>query len=458
MGLKKHCPTFNEYSIFIILIIASIITRFYNLGTWNFWYDEIFTLNDTIKLNFTNIFNNHKPVYYALCKVSFSIFGINEWSARLFSAVSGVLAIPVFYLILKKISNVKTALLTSAFVLFSPWHLFHSQSARFYSTVFLLGGLSAFLFYYSNQTKRHGVLILSFFIALIGVLTHTTVVFIFPSMFLFLIIYYLFDSKFMAKKGIIILLFAATIAGCLLVPLAIKVAKGWFGMGLSWGYSPAHLIMAIASYIGIPIIIMACVTLVMLIYEQHMLGYFLLCYTLVPFVFIVIIGQFSNVRPDYIFFTIPGYFLLAAIGCSRVYDILRDKQSILAKGFICVLLTTNAPSFVSYYSDGNRHPVKEASEYIVNKMDSTDIVLCKSPSTIEYYFNIDAKPLTLEHLNSYRDQRRQVWILVLYNRSGMYNIEYEIKDWIYENCSMVKEFIPKRFDYIDNSVRIFKLL
>lgn len=456
--LMKKAPIFNEYSVLLILIATAIVTRFYHLGAWNFWYDEICTFYDSLNLHSINLWG--KPVYYALCKLSFKMFGANEWSARFFSAVAGILAIPLFYLILKKITNVNTALLTLAFILFSPWHLFQSQSARFYTTVFLLGGLSAFWFYFGIQAKRYGVVIMSLFTALLGVLTHTTVIFIFPGFLLFVIFYYFLnrvsDIKFVTVRNILVTLFVVIFAGCFLIPLAIRTGQQWLGLGRDWGYSFPHLIMAIVSNVSIPITIIAFTTLLVLIYEQQMIGYFLLCYISVPFVFIAIIGQFANVRQDYIFFTIPGYFLLAAIGCSRIYDILKEKQSILAKGFICILLAVNIPSIISHYSDGNRHPLRKASEYIVNKMEPSDIVLCKSAGLINHYFNIDSKPLSIENLNLYKKQRRRIWILISYNRGGMSDVDDEIKDWIYENCRMVKELIPKRIDYIDNSVRIFK--
>lgn len=77
-------------------------------------------------------FGDYKPGLYIYLSIPFILtLGLNEFSTRILSALSGVLAVLLIYLIVKK-SNPKNELLpyTTAFVLaVSPWHIHFSRGA-----------------------------------------------------------------------------------------------------------------------------------------------------------------------------------------------------------------------------------------------------------------------------------------------------------------------------------------
>lgn len=78
------------------------------------------------------------PLQTYLMIPSIAIFGLNEFAARLPSAIFGTLAIVVIYFFGKKI-NPKTGLLTAFLLVISPWHIQFSRTA-------LEVNLSSFLF------------------------------------------------------------------------------------------------------------------------------------------------------------------------------------------------------------------------------------------------------------------------------------------------------------------------
>lgn len=76
-------------------------------------------------------FNDYKPSMYVYAAIpSIAIFGLNEFSVRLPSALAGILTVVVCYFLVKKLSkDDRLALLSSLLLAISPWHLQFSRGA-----------------------------------------------------------------------------------------------------------------------------------------------------------------------------------------------------------------------------------------------------------------------------------------------------------------------------------------
>lgn len=70
------------------------------------------------------------PVYIYLSTIPIWLFGLNEFSIRFVSALSGTLAIPGIYLLVKELSSsTKFAIVSALLLTISPWHFFISRPA-----------------------------------------------------------------------------------------------------------------------------------------------------------------------------------------------------------------------------------------------------------------------------------------------------------------------------------------
>lgn len=79
---------------------------------------------------------------------SIAIFGLNEFAVRFTTALAGTLSIPIFFMLLKKLlKNIQIALIGTALLAISPWHIFYSRlaSESLMSTFFLMLGVLFFL-------------------------------------------------------------------------------------------------------------------------------------------------------------------------------------------------------------------------------------------------------------------------------------------------------------------------
>ena len=82
------------------------ILRFYKLGEWSFWYDEIFTLRDISRIFELSLTNQQVSRWLIFGVIN--TLGTSEFSARLVPALVGVLSVPVLYFPTRKMFDPPT--------------------------------------------------------------------------------------------------------------------------------------------------------------------------------------------------------------------------------------------------------------------------------------------------------------------------------------------------------------
>lgn len=128
-----------------------------------------------------------KPIlFYWLMAIAYKIFGINEFSARLPSAVAGVLLSSSIFLFLRKLIDEKTALFAGVSFTLSIYYLTYSHAAVTDMVLTLFISLSLFSFYFAfigHKKYIYGFYVfsaLSFLTkGLIGIIFPFTIAFLF---------------------------------------------------------------------------------------------------------------------------------------------------------------------------------------------------------------------------------------------------------------------------------------
>ena len=88
----------------------------------------------------------HPPLYFLLVHFWFQLVGYSEFTARLLSAIVGIIAIPAMYVLGKELYNRRVGLIAAAFTTFNFYNIFYSQEARGYIFAFLFTCIS-FIFF-----------------------------------------------------------------------------------------------------------------------------------------------------------------------------------------------------------------------------------------------------------------------------------------------------------------------
>ena len=135
----------HDNYVIILIFIAGVILRFYDLGGESVWYDEAVSIavsklgfSDIVKWVFDNPAETNPPFYYMILSFWVPVFGDSEFIARVPSAVLGSLSIFAVYALGKLLYNKKTGLIAALIVATSVFHIRYAQEARGYTLMVCL--------------------------------------------------------------------------------------------------------------------------------------------------------------------------------------------------------------------------------------------------------------------------------------------------------------------------------
>ncbi len=155
----KRVFSSKENIILLILLIITILygawVRLYALNAISFWGDDGMTYLGTeavLRYGYpllpSGYVNFHTILSFYIRALSALVFGLNEFSLRLPSALMGILAIPATFLFVKEVlKNKYIALLSAILISFSVWQIEFSREVRWYSEFQFFYLLSVYFFY-----------------------------------------------------------------------------------------------------------------------------------------------------------------------------------------------------------------------------------------------------------------------------------------------------------------------
>lgn len=181
-----------HYGVLGLIIVAGAVIRFTGLRRQSLWFDEIDVvvraqrpLQDIID-TFTATGENG-PVYNLFLWFWIRIAGISEIAVRFPSAVAGALAIPLIYLLGRRVAGKTTGLVAALLLAINPYHVWYSQEAKMYAFVVVLAILSslALVEALNRNTLRHWIIYVV--VTSIMFYTHVTTVLVFVAQVIFVL-------------------------------------------------------------------------------------------------------------------------------------------------------------------------------------------------------------------------------------------------------------------------------
>jgi uncharacterized membrane protein len=137
-----------HYLALSAIVLVGAYLRLTALRRQSLWFDEIDVVVraqrplDQVLRTFVAAGENG-PLYNILLALWVRVAGISEIAVRLPSAVAGVLAIPLIYLLGRRLAGANVGLLAAGLLSISPYHIWYSQEAKMYTMVVLLGLVSS---------------------------------------------------------------------------------------------------------------------------------------------------------------------------------------------------------------------------------------------------------------------------------------------------------------------------
>jgi len=151
------------------LTLLAFVLRFYRIGAWGLDSAEVFMQRDSINLRFTN----PRPLMYALNHYLVQpLMPLDEFGIRLLPGIAGVLAVPLFYAVVRRLVGSRAALFGALLVATNSLMVYYSQFGRYWSLVFLLASIYPFALYLGLRDRDRRMLSLGMVSAVLSVLAH----------------------------------------------------------------------------------------------------------------------------------------------------------------------------------------------------------------------------------------------------------------------------------------------
>ena len=228
-------PVLNRNFLLVALlgiIAVAAFLRFFELGTESYWIDEIIMVEVTrqdLGAVWENILSTGRPpVYVLLSHFWGQVFGNSEIATRSLSAVAGVLAVPVMFLVGRRLFNPTVGLLGALLLGISTFHLYYSQDHRYYSLLILFALLTVLFYARALATRRWADFGLYILFGVLTFYTHSFAMFFLFSIGLHFVLQFWRHKAVLGRFFVSELILLAAMA-----PGLWGILRGFLGIGAS---------------------------------------------------------------------------------------------------------------------------------------------------------------------------------------------------------------------------------
>jgi 4-amino-4-deoxy-L-arabinose transferase-like glycosyltransferase len=222
--LRAYAPLAHYAALSAVILIGAYL-RLTALSRQSLWFDEIDVVVRAQR-PFGQVLHTfvqqgeNGPLYNLMLALWIRLAGISEIAVRFPSAVAGTLAIPLIYLLGRRVAGSTVGLLAAALLAISPYHVWYSQEAKMYSIVVLLALASTYAFVAALETNERLWWVAYVVVTSLMFYTHVVTVLVFVAQSLYAVLSY--RSWPGREKSWLISAAALTLP---YVPIAIWAAK-----------------------------------------------------------------------------------------------------------------------------------------------------------------------------------------------------------------------------------------
>jgi uncharacterized membrane protein len=457
-----------QYVWLAVITLFAAALRFYRLGEWSFWIDEIFTINhamshfsstDVILMNIPPA-RNWMPISVMLNAQVLKLGGINEWSARLTPAIIGILTIPILYFPTRKTFGPRIALISILLLAVSPWHLFWSQNARFYTSLMLFYTLALFAFHFGMEEDKPGFLFVFFVFVYLAASERLSALFIFPVVVVYLAAVWLLKfekPKGMNFRNLLIITLPLFMGGAVEFYSRIVNHESRFFADFTWFFQyqiddPFRLLVFVSNNFGIPLMVLALFSGFFLLHVSSRPGLLMFISATVPLLLLLLANLFIFTKDRYVFITLFGWIILSVVGINEIAAWLQGRSKWLAIAVFFMLFGHALNDVLLYYqaNHGDRLPWKSAFSTVKDHAREQDVIVAFWPEFHPYY--------ALEPISAYEDvdlktilaSDKRYWFVL---DSETIWTNGDLKTWIESNAELIDVWYLRRPE--NNFLRLY---
>jgi mannosyltransferase len=402
------------WSVAVVIVLLAAVLRFWHLGVWSMWVDEGMTylragsgnLSDQGPLYAT------APLNFLATRWFITAYGSTLFWLRFFPAVCGVLGVVALMWAGQRLGGRTMSLVAGLLLALSPWHIDWSQNARHFSAVFLFAVICVTAFYLFWESGRLGWLVTAALAAGLGLLTHSSMLFVVGALGLYAATLVLVPSLRAAvvtrRKVVAAGVFFVVIAGGY-APVALAVSR-YLGQHKAAWNPPSNVAASILFYAG-PLEITVALAAGLALLRRRRNALLLTHWMVWPMVCVVLAASRTISSGAYALPALAAIYLLLAL---FVADLFGRGEIGVAGTVLAGLVAQLALRTGLYYTaeQGNRPPWREASEWVQRVASPGDQVFSTEGVVMGYYLHDAARATWTDGWTAPAPGRTQ-WLLVL---------------------------------------------
>ncbi|MDD4483202.1 MAG: glycosyltransferase family 39 protein [Methanoregula sp.] len=372
----------------IVLTIAGLFLRFYNLGYNSLWLDEAATYNFSVN-SFADIWGitaggEFNPPLFHWAEHIMLMFGNNEVILRFVPALLGVLSIPVFYLVGKEFLDRNTGILAAAACAVSPFLIYYSQEARAYSMMLFFVALATFFFLKAMKSGNRIQWIWFGVFSALAFWTHFYAFVMIAALVLYALIVWApkirkeFNNLKLLVLGVIVFVILCLPLILVTIGLFIKrtASAPTFGIqGMTIIPETLRQISGFNELVMILFVVLFAIGIVQAFLIERNKGIFLLVITALTFAISFVLSFKMPMQPRYLIFLSLVFFIGIAISYRTVYSLWGNKAVIY--GFIAMFCIVGCAALAAsgYYTGYSKDDWRGFSQALAERTSPGDIVV-----------------------------------------------------------------------------------
>jgi hypothetical protein len=457
----ERTDTFARLLLAAALAIGAL--RWLRLGEWSLWIDEAFTLGDALS---GREFEN--PLGYFVWRQWLAVVGSvpTEAELRAPAALFGHVGVLLVWFAARPFVGARAAALAALLLALSPWHVYWSQSARFYTlaSALSLAGVALAAPPGARPLRRAS----GFLLAGAALLAHPSAGLVLPGLVAGPLIARARPGA--ARGGQRVLAWTALGVGAVLAAVwALPILRDW--NVVKGGANPAHLVLSSGFFLTPALAVLAAFGLFDVFKRRDHPGAVLALLVVFGWLGAFAVSLVMRVSAQYVFVLLPYTLALAAApfarGASGSPARLAGFSAALAALLAAAPLATNTLLQLTV-RNGEREHWREAYAVVARERRDGDLVLGMAAPVGQYYLAPGSRdlrePTALEYLDRFRFEAatfaahvgRRTWFVVNEERFAEWPSEQrdELRRILREDCRLVAHF-PLEVESRDLSVFVY---
>ncbi|OLC77092.1 MAG: hypothetical protein AUH78_05220 [Gemmatimonadetes bacterium 13_1_40CM_4_69_8] len=444
-----------------ILLLAAAL-RLVGLRSNSFFQDELYTVEEA-----TNLFHSTaqpgiwaRPFYYVVQHMLLALAPPTPLALRLLPFVLGVLGVWLTWLVGKRVLGEVAGLVAAFLLAITPWHLFVSGMARYWSLVYVLAALGYLALHQAEQLGRTRDCVLAVVVWTVAAATHPTALFPLPGVVLAL--------RLVGPDGGLAWHWPSRRAWqTLWLPLALSLLAEYTALALSGhqahlrnfygrgSLATLRLVPAMVEWMtptAFTLGVVGALGLALLgsLPERRRWGLMAVLGCGSAMTLLVVASTVTDVYPLYGMAMLPLLFVsagaLVQLGC----EAMSARRGLFAGVATVTLAAGIVPSTVSHLSDGSRFDYRPAFQFI--RTHGSDVPVVTWPIVLQRYYAPDLRAYDLSSdtvgLHSFHTQHQDLWAVVSVQRYGVVMDDRgDLAAWLLRHCRLAFSHQRPRLDY-----------